>query len=218
MRNPIKKPVATAIVISLGLSLAGCLGGATSENRSLDSVRQPVVERNNYSIDLVTGAGGLSVPEQKRLADWFDAMDLRYGDRIFVDDPLGSGATRDAIAAIAGRYGLLVSPGAPVTAGYVEAGTARVIVTRSSAHVPGCPDWSDTFASNLGNKTNNGFGCAVNSNLAAMVADPEHLIEGAKGTGETVVMSSSKAIDTYRKAEPTGTQGLTENKTGSGGN
>lgn len=217
MRNSIKKPVAAAIALSLGLSLAGCKTSTFTENRSLDSVNQPVVERNNFTIDLVTGAGGLSLPEQRRLADWFDAMDLRYGDRIFVDDPIGSGATRDMIAAVASRYGLLVNQGAPVTAGYVEAGTTRVIISRSSAHVPGCPDWQDTFATNLGNKTNRGFGCAVNGNLAAMVADPEHLIKGAAGTGETVVMSSSKAIDSFRKAEPTGKQGLIDNNTQSGG-
>jgi pilus assembly protein CpaD len=50
----------------------------------------------------------------------------------------------------------------------------------------------------------------VNSNLAAMVADPQHLLQGAEGTGETVVMSSTKAIQTYREAEPTGKAGLPE--------
>jgi pilus assembly protein CpaD len=42
----------------------------------------------------------------------------------------------------------------------------------------------------------------VNGNLAAMVANPEHLIKGAEGTGETVVMSSNKAIQSYRDQEP----------------
>ena len=37
-----------------------------------------------------------------------------------------------------------------------------------------------------------------------MVADPEHLLHGAEGTGETVVMSSTKAIQSYREQEPTG--------------
>jgi pilus assembly protein CpaD len=49
-----------------------------------------------------------------------------------------------------------------------------------------------------------GFGCAINSNFAAMVADPEHLLHGAEGTGETVVMSSTKAIESYREQAPTG--------------
>ena len=33
-----------------------------------------------------------------------------------------------------------------------------------------------------------------------MVADPEHLLHGAEGTGETVVMSSTKAIDSLSRA------------------
>ncbi len=28
-----------------------------------------------------------------------------------------------------------------------------------------------------------------------MIADPEHLLEGASGTGETVVLTSNRAID-----------------------
>jgi len=52
------------------------------------------------------------------------------------------------------------------------------------------------------------FGCAVNSNLAAMVANPEDLVHGREGTGVGDTLTTSKAIGTYRKAEPTGTKGL----------
>ncbi len=41
-----------------------------------------------------------------------------------------------------------------------------------------------------------------------MIADPEHLLHGAAGTGDTLVMSSTKAIDAYREKEPTGKGGL----------
>lgn len=210
-----KRPLASAVAISLGLSLAAC--GGVPTNRGLESTKQPVVERQNFTLDLNTGAGGLSVPEQRRLADWFATLNLKYGDRISIDDPLSSGATREAIAAIAGRHGLLISDGAPVTQGFVDPGTARVVVTRSRAYVPGCPDWSGQMASSLNNETNNNFGCAVNSNLAAMIADPEHLLRGATGTGETVVMSASKAIDSYREQAPTGERGLTATSSQSAG-
>jgi pilus assembly protein CpaD len=209
-----KRPLAAAIALSLGLSLAACGG---SDNRGLDSVKQPVVDRQNFTLDLSTGGGGLSIPEQRRLVDWFDTVDLKYGDRISIDDPLDSGATREAVAAIAGRYGLLISDGAPVTQGFVDPGTARVVVTRSHASVPGCPDWSGQLGGTLNNSNAANFGCAVNSNLAAMVADPEHLLHGATGTGETVVMSSTKAIDTYRDAKPTGAGGLTATSSQSAG-
>lgn len=203
--------LAPALALGLLASLGAC--STLPTNSSLDSVHQPVVERVNYTFDLTSGTGGLSLPEQRRLADWFEAMDLRYGDRIAIDDPLGNSATRAAIAALAEKHGLLLADSVPATPGYVDPGRVRVVVTRSQAHVPGCPDWSSKSSANPGNATHSGFGCAVNGNLAAMVANPEHLVRGARSTGETVVMSSNKAIGSYRKQAPTGEQGLSQNNT-----
>jgi pilus assembly protein CpaD len=202
------RPAAAALALTLGLSLAGCV--SSPSNRSLDSIKQPVVERTNLSLDLNAGAGGLSIPEEKRLNDWFAAMNVGYGDRVSIDDPTSSKATRENVAAIAARYGLLVSDGAPVTQGFIAPGTVRVVVTHSEASVPGCPDWHGRGTYNYNNGTNDGFGCAVNGNLAAMVANPEHLIHGAENTGETVIMTSDKAIESYRKQAPTGEKGITE--------
>ena len=219
MLTRMKTPAAAAaLALAMGLSLGGCNAGAEM-NRSLDSIKQPVVERTNFTLDLVSGSGGLSVPEQRRLDNWFATMDLGYGDRISIDDPMSNPSTKEAVAAIAARYGLLVSDGAPVTQGFVEPGKSRIIITRSRASVPGCPDWEGRFASNYGNATSPGFGCAVNGNLAAMVANPEHLVQGATGTGETVIMTSNKAIDSYRTQAPTGQGGLkTVSSTSAGGN
>lgn len=205
MRNlSIRSVGAAALALSMGVSLGGCAGLTAKNNNTLESIHQPVVERTNYTLDVPTGSGGISLPEQRRVAGWFDAMDLRYGDRIAIDDPLASGATRAAVEAIASRYGILLSDGAPVTAGYVNPGTARIIVTRSTASVPGCSDWSKNTENSLMNETSTNFGCAINGNLAAMVANPEDLVRGSTTVGETAVMSSNKAIDAYRSAAPTG--------------
>lgn len=209
-----RKALGAAVALSLGTMLAGC--GGMPKNQQLESVHQPVVSRTNYTLDVATNPGGLSLPEARRLAGWFEAMDLRYGDRISIDDPLSSGATRAAVEAVASRFGLLVGDTAPVTPGALNAGTARIVVTRTSAQVPGCPDWSAKSDTNLKNGTSSNYGCASNSNLAAMVADPEHLLKGATSTGRTVVMSGNKAIDVYREAKPTGEAGLKSNNTQSG--
>jgi pilus assembly protein CpaD len=201
------KAARVAIAVSLGLAATACQT-PSHQNASLDSVKQPVVERANYALDLNTDGTGLPVTEQGRLVAWFDSLDLGYGDRVSLDDAAASPSVRDDVAALAGRYGLLLSDGAPVTAGRLSPGHARVVVTRTRAFVPGCPDWTDQTADYSSNATHSGFGCAINSNLAAMVADPEHLLKGAAGTGETVVMSSNKAISTYRDAKPTGAEGL----------
>ncbi|MCP5396232.1 MAG: hypothetical protein H6918_05795 [Sphingomonadaceae bacterium] len=59
----LNRKFAGAIALSLDLSLAAC--GGMPDNRSLYSMKQPVVERSNYSLDLRTGSGGLSVPEKQ---------------------------------------------------------------------------------------------------------------------------------------------------------
>ena len=212
MHTHFKRASATAIALSLGLALSAC--GDTPNNSSLYSVKQPVVERSNYTLDLASNASGISVPEMARLNDWFETIGLAYGARIAIDDPMASPAVVEDVAAVASRYGLLVSQGAPVTEGYVDPGNVRVVVTRSMAHVPGCPDWSDKGMTTLGNETSDGFGCAINSNMAAMIANPEHLLEGEVGTGETVVMSSTKAIESYRNQTPTGQGGLAQESAG----
>lgn len=207
MRKANNRKLTGALAVSLTLMLGAC-GGYPTENRSLYSVRQPVVERSNFTLDVNTAGDGLPVSEQHRLVDWFEAMNLRYGDRVSLDDGSTNPRVKEDVAALAGRYGVLLSDGAPVTEGYVNPGQARVVITRSTAHVPGCPDWSANAEGNEMNATYPGYGCAVNGNMAAMIADPEDLLSGKKGTGETVVTTSTKAIQTYRDKAPSGADGL----------
>ncbi|RJY10239.1 CpaD family pilus assembly protein [Aurantiacibacter aquimixticola] len=205
-----KRIAGMVLATTLGFGLSACGSMNTGEqNMSLNSVAQPVVERQNFALDLATAGNGLAASEQARLADWFETMDLRYGDRIALDDPVGSPGVRRDVAAVASRYGLLLSETAPVTEGYIDPGSARVVVTRSIAYVPDCPVWRDQYGFQVGNQTSAGFGCAVNSNIAAMVADPEHLLNGASNNGDTVVMTSNRAIGSYRDAQPTGRGGTT---------
>ena len=216
MRNINTRKLAAPLAVSLALTLGAC-GGVNMDNRTLYSVKQPVVERTNYVLDLNTDYEGLPVSEQQRLTGWFESMDLRYGDRISIDDGSANLAVRDDVAAVAGRYGIMVAEGAPVTAGAGNPGQARVVITRTMASVPGCPDWSHTAEANEENSTNPNYGCSVNSNLAAMVANPEDLVMGQQGTGETVVTTHTKAIETYRDQEPTGAAGLPQINTNTGG-
>ncbi|MEM7780131.1 MAG: CpaD family pilus assembly protein [Pseudomonadota bacterium] len=195
-----------AAFLSLGLTLGACGGMPT--NTSLYSTKQPVVERTNFTLDVDTNRSGLSISEQQRLNGWFETMDLRYGDRITIEDPSLNPAVKEAVSELAGRYGLLVADGAPTTSGMMQPGQARVVISRSSASVPDCPDWSARSDSNYMNGTSPGFGCAVNSNMAAMIANPEDLLEGQTGTGETLIATGTRAIQTYRDAEPSGAGGL----------
>jgi len=209
-----KSKLMGAVALSLGLAVAGC--GGMPSNTSLYSVKQPVVERTNYTLDVNTNQAGLPISEQQRLNGWFETLDLGYGDRVTVEDPSANPAVAAAVNDLAGRYGLIVSNVAPTTNGALNPGQARVVITRSTAGVPGCPDWSASSDMNYTNATSPGYGCATNSNLASMVANPEDLLEGQEGSGETVVATGTRAIQTYREATPTGAAGL--QNANSGGN
>ncbi|MBW4331498.1 CpaD family pilus assembly protein [Stakelama sp. CBK3Z-3] len=189
--------------------LAGC--GEPNAYRGLESPHQPVVTRNNYALDLQTSGYGLAPGEADRLAGWMSLLNLGYGDRVYVADAQGyDAAAREAVAGEAARFGLLLSDAAPVTPGSVAPGTVRVVVTRMSASVPGCPDYADVDQPNFDAHTTSNFGCAINSNLAAMVARPEDLVRGQPGSGTTDPDTAVKAIQTFRKATPTGAEGLDE--------
>jgi pilus assembly protein CpaD len=200
----------TMLGFTLAMALAGC--DTMASNRLLDSVHQPVVEHSQYDLDLTSGPRGLDSHEQGRLEGWFAALNLRYGDRIAIDDPLASPVTRSAVKSAAAHYGLLISPETPVTQGYVNAGTVRVIVTRSTASVPHCPDLSTKSETNFANATSANYGCAVNSNIAAMVANPDDLLNGAHGSGLTTIDTADKAIWAHQDVKPQGT-GVRQNGT-----
>lgn len=204
-----------ALAVSLGLALTGC--GGMPSNTSLYSMKQPVVERTNFTLDVNTTTSGLPISEQQRLNGWFETMNLQYGDRVAIENPSQNPAVTSAVRDLAARYGLIISDTAPVTSGFIQPGQARVVVTRSTASVPGCPDWSATSDMNYTNGLSTNYGCAVNSNIAAMVADPQDLLEGKKGSGETLINPSNKAISTYRDAPPTGAGGLQNTGVASGG-
>jgi pilus assembly protein CpaD len=177
------------------------------KDRGVEAVNVPVVTRADYVFDAAAPGGSLAPSEKARLDAWFRGLDLSYGDSIYVDAVYADAARYD-VAQVAGNYGMMVQPGAPVTAGAVPQGMVRVIVSRTRAEVPNCPNWSLPSQPNYNNRTMSNFGCGVNSNLAAMVANPEDLIHGRESTGLGDTTAGTKAVILYRSTPPTGTKGL----------
>lgn len=195
------------ILVATALSTALACAACGPVNRGLESVNQPVVTRTNYTFDVsATALGSTSDAEAHRLDAWFDALGLGYGDRVAIDDPAGnaSWATRGAVSEILAHHGLLLEEEAPVTTGQVPAGSVRIVVTRARADVPNCPNWSRPSQPELAASTGSNYGCAINANLAAMVANPEDLVRGQSAAGNADARSITKAVKAYRDARPTG--------------
>ena len=184
-------------------------------DRGVEAVNVPVLQRSMYVFDAAAPGGYLAPSESARLDGWFRSLNLGYGDEVYVDG-MDAAAARGDVERVAGQYGMLVSSGAPVTAGAVSPGTVRVVVSRTEATVPGCPNWERPSQPNFNNQSMPGYGCAVNGNLAAMVANPEDLVHGRDGAGVQDALTAAKAIDLYRTTPPTGQKGLKEISTKKG--
>lgn len=202
-------------IMACSASLTAC---ATDESRGLESVHQAVVSRTDYVFDVPAPNGDQFAPsDADRLNGWFNSIKLRFGDRLAVDSPGGDRGGRAAVAVLAARYGMLVEERAPVTEGVIPSGDVRIVISRMTASVPKCPDFDKTSASQFNGAQPSNYGCAVNSNLAAMVADPNDLLAGREGSESVDASTSTKAIKAYRIAPTTGTAGLKNESTKNGG-
>ena len=122
-------------------------------------VNEPVVTRADYVFDAATPGGSLGAQESARLDGWFRGLELGYGDVVSVDG-VDAPSARTDVARVAARYGLLLAEGSPVTAGAIPPGAVRVVVSRTRASVPGCPNWSRASSPTYSNEMMSNFGCA----------------------------------------------------------
>jgi pilus assembly protein CpaD len=199
------KKLVSVLLVSAAAACATAPDNGPAD-RGLSSVNEPVLSRATFALDVAAPGGAVAPAELARLDGWFQGLGLGYGDSIYVDGAY-SDTARTQVAEVAGKYGMMVLPAAPVSASVVPPDMVRVLVSRTRAEVPGCPNWSRPASPNYENRTTSNFGCAVNSNYAAMVANPEDLIHGRDGSGIDA-FTASRAVESYRTAKPTGTKGL----------
>jgi pilus assembly protein CpaD len=86
----------------------------------------------------------------------------------------------------------------------VANGDSRVDVSyiAYTAHADSCGNWSENLAYSLDNQTPRNFGCSVQHNIAAMVADPRDLL-GPGGMGPVDTARRATVMDHYQKGEVT---------------
>ncbi|WP_028056837.1 CpaD family pilus assembly lipoprotein [Sphingomonas phyllosphaerae] len=200
--------------LALCVPLAGCAG----DYRGVETIHQPVVTQTDYALDLLAGPDGLAQGEAQRLRGWLDVLGAAPGATIAIDDPGAIPAVRNDIAAVAGGHGLRFAATTPAPGAALTPGTVRVVVTRSAASVPSCQvPGARSGIVNFDAHAGSTFGCAINGNLAAMVADPTDLIQGKSDDGSGTAMTAAKAVGMWRKAAPTGAGGTVLKSESTGG-
>lgn len=205
--RPFLRPLALAAALSL--PLAAC-GSETTVNRGMESVHQPVVSYTNFIFDVRADSSvGVASSEKERLNGWLDSLNIGYGDSVAIAGGASAAAHAD-IADVLGKRGLLVQQDDSAVAGAAPYGSVRLIVRRATASVPGCPDWHSNQENNMSGGVSSNFGCATNSNFAAMVANPEDLVRGQTTNSDLRTATSNRAIQSYQAKAPTGAGGLVD--------
>ena len=108
---------------------------------------------------------------------WFQGLGLGYGDTVYVDGGYAHGARGE----VAEGCRPLRHAGHRRCAGHRRWSPARPGLRGRQpppCRGPGLPNWSGLPQPDWDNHNMSNFGCGVNSNIAAMVANPEDLLHG----------------------------------------
>jgi len=193
------------------IMLAGSCAAPINDGSGLSedgAVNHPImVEPHAEAIKLPFSApeAGL-MPDDAAHFDAFVAAYLEHGDgAISISVPAG----RDATAAIAYFGERLVSHGVArphILVGTHDAsdGDTRVEIgyLDFTARTTPCGDWSKSLADSSANATPANFGCAVQQNIAAQVADPRDLV-GPRPMSDSDAARRNAVLDNYGKGKVT---------------
>ncbi len=173
------------------------------------AVNHPIMVSPSYrslKVDFVPQAGGMTPMAAAQL----DAFVADYRDRgtgsIAVSVPASS-QTQGMIDVFAGHINRMGIARDKILVATHEAptGDMRVevnYVAYQASVEKACGDWSENLAFTMHNRTPGNFGCAVQQNIAAMVADPRDLIS-PRGMGESDAARRVTVLEKYRQGEIT---------------
>ena len=168
----------------------------------------PITVEPSYrdlKVQFAAGADGMSPEDQAKFDSFLTDYRLHGNGSLGISVPSGA-SSRAAItyfgerAAASGisRDKILVSTHDAAN------GDRRVDVSyiAYTARTQSCGDWSENEAFTLDNQTPKNFGCSVQQNIAAMVADPRDLL-GPGGQGPVDTARRAAVLDHYEKGEIT---------------
>lgn len=189
--------------------LAGSCAAPFNDGDGLMSdpaVNHPITVEPHFNAIKVS----FSAPEAGLLPDDADKFDA------FVADYLSRGSGSISISAPKGEDAKVVFkyfsdrlfnmgvPKARILVGTREDADSRVqlgfIAYKASTNP--CGDWSENAADTAGNRTSANFGCSVQQNIAAQIADPRDLIE-MRPSDSPDATRRAQVIDNYEKGKPT---------------
>lgn len=206
-----KKQFAASLVLLLaGVSLAGALTGCAPslQNSQWSGAESPkhnevLFLHQTYDVRFDPGKDKLSPAEQKRLADFVANEDIGLYDEITLASGNGADANSASLAArraasVAAYLRSLHLKSAPDSAVAAPADQVTLSIARYVVVTPQCPDWRKPSEDDPSNTPSSNLGCANETNLGLMVADPRDLVVG-KDIAPSDADHSTYGVRRYRQ-------------------
>ena len=203
-----------ALPLAAMLMLAGCGGFNGAEDAQYDaSYTHPISVQPDVPTLKVAATGHLSNEDRQAIAIFAAAYKERGHGVLTVAAPSGSANSTIAMNVLVEVREMLARAGVPVDSvsymPYRASGAAQsapIIMSYKQyvASVAPCGDWSDNLAYDPSNGVPKNFGCATQTNLAAMIADPADLVTPRAMTPSDA-QRRGEVFTKYRKGEITAT-------------
>lgn len=172
------------------------------------AANHPISVEPSYRTLKFAYSGSLSESDSQNLAAFVEDFLARGNGAISVSAP--PGAEAEAIIAALGEK--LVAMGVPrsrILVGVQDAtasdGRVEIGYIGYEARTVPCGDWSTNVGDTEENLPMPNFGCAVQQNIAAQVADPRDLAK-SQNLGPADATRRVQVMDKYEQAQPTSSQ------------
>lgn len=204
------RPLALSLVLG-GVALAGCVSpsaGGQGPEPILPTARYSLqVEPGLDRIALAVHADGLSANQHSHLRGLVERFAASGAPALVIEAPAGADTTASQMAwsTRSALEGLGV-PGSMIrVVGYAGPDARSPVLVGFEtvrAVVPQCGvEWGN-LSRNLDNRSTANFGCAVNANLAAQIANPRDIVE-PRGMTSAEAGRRSVVFDNYRQGRAT---------------
>lgn len=211
------KSLATGLLVALAFGLAGCGGFNGADQVQYDASRVHPISVSpdvvTLNIDIPPGQPGLTVADRSAIAEFAASYRERGHGPLTVSTPSGSPNAGSATAVLGDVRDMLAERGVsgdtlaytPYSASSADRSAPLVLsYKRYVAKASTCGDWSTSMTKDYKNLPMPNFGCATQSNLAAMVADPADLVK-PRSMAPADADRRNTVLDKYRQGESTAT-------------
>ena len=169
----------------------------------------------DHDIYFAPGAKSLTSAQAAGLTNFLSTSGIGEGDIVTVEGSAKSALVAARRAAVIGELKLLRIDAVSATDRKLATNSVRVHADHAVATAPACPDWHKPEADEPNNVTSSNYGCATESNLAAMIVNPADLVKPkANDTADGFVLA--KGVELYRSGNLSKTIGANNGYSTSG--